>query len=79
MVKEGIFHMSTTKVVGLDRVTDSKNNTQYIVDLKTAFEVKGETLFKKSSIVVSELPKNIFGATVIVDWKSNTISKVEAK
>lgn len=71
--------MSKTTVVGFDRVTDSKNNTQYIVYLKTAIEIKGETLIKKSSIVVDSLPEKIYGATVIVDWKANTLKKVEVK
>ena len=71
--------MAKTTVIGYDRVSDSKNNTQYIVYLKTAFTISGETLFKKSSIVVSELPDKIVGSQVIVDWKSNVLKKVEVK
>ena len=70
--------MSKTTVVGFDKVTDGKQ-TLYIVYLNKEFEVNGTTLFKKSSIVVNNLPDKIYGATVIVDWKSNTITKVEAK
>lgn len=70
--------MSKTTVVGFDKVTDGKQ-TLYIVYLNKEFTVNGTTLFKKSSIVVNNLPDKIFGATVQVDWKTNTLTKVEVK
>ena len=70
--------MTKTKVVGYDKVTDGKQ-TLYIVHLNKEFTLNGSTYFQKSSIVVKELPERIYGATVTVDWKNNTIKKVEAK
>ena len=71
--------MTKTRVIGFDKVSDSKNNTRYIVYLQKAFDYNGETLFKKSSIIVDELPDNVYNAEVTVDWKKNIITKVEVK
>ena len=67
-----------TKVVAYDRLSDASGNTCYIVYLKRVYSFQGQDFFKKSSIVVEHLPANIVGATVTVDWKSNTIKKVGA-
>lgn len=71
--------MTKTRVIGFDKVSDSKNNTHYIVYLEKAFDYNGETMFKKSSIIVDELPDKVYGAEVTVDWKKKTITKVEVK
>ena len=68
--------MTKLKVVGFDRVTDGKQKL-FLVHLNSEFKINGTTYFKKSSIVVDKLPDNIYGATVEVDWKKNTITKVE--
>lgn len=72
--------MQKSKIfVGYDKVSDAKNNTLFIIYIKEAFEFKGETLFKKSSLVVDKLPEARVGDQIQIDWKSNKIMKVEAK
>ena len=68
--------MTKTRVVGFDKVSDGKQ-TLWVVYLNKELKINGSTYFKKSSIVVDNLPENIYGSEVTVDWKSNTIKKVE--
>lgn len=71
--------MSKTVFVGFEKIYDTKNNSQYIIYLKTFFELKGEQRFKKSNLVVDELPEARVGDNVKVDFKKNSIVKVEVK
>ena len=70
--------MSKYKVIGFDRMSD-KEQTVYLVWLRKTVVKNGKTYTSTQNIVVKELPEKVYGAEVTVDWKSETITKVEGK
>lgn len=68
--------MSKAIITGWDKISDNVGNSKYLVYLAISLK-KQPGFVKKSMIVVDELPEHAYNATVEIDWKNATVTKVE--